>query len=475
MIYNPLLEEYSLNIKFIEKNIYFIKEFAEPLQESIIRKSYSENKTSPINIYQTLKYIEENGESLEKYSITYHELYGDFDAEMIVLDNIKAKTISEFINEDDFSLNKNFVVSLNDCSNLGKYILTQIKINKSKDPQFYHHIAFYQNILQINTSYTSKLKEGEEIRLFPKKGEDINIYFDNPFTDFNYEIKFMGRANSNEYNINIIDCEGIQKTLDKNNKIIRGNCKNVDDKTKITLINNKETLTGVIIKRAFSKNIIKNIIINSLEKELSLGRSLTLIKYEKNLKNFFYFYNKISLKPYNYNNLICLYQDYSDIDYLSFPPKYSCFYRNENFSSYEKLSADYDMIYNENNAKGKLIDSDYLYLIINSSEYTTEMNFRKIYKINATNMESKDINILNNYDEYFYFLPKRTNINDYDSIFIQAFPEDSNNLYFALYEEFELFSEFYCYQNGKNITKINAENQLALYIEHNKNSIFRFK
>lgn len=58
LIYNPLLEEYSLDIKFIDKNIYFIKEFAIPLQESIIRKSYYTNEASKLNIYQTLKYEE---------------------------------------------------------------------------------------------------------------------------------------------------------------------------------------------------------------------------------------------------------------------------------------------------------------------------------------------------------------------------------------------------------------------------------
>jgi hypothetical protein len=91
-IYNPLLEEYSLYIKFINKNIEFIKESTIKLQESIIRKSYYVNETSSLDIYQTLKYEEKNGENVENYSITFHELYGDFDAEMIVLDNINAKT-----------------------------------------------------------------------------------------------------------------------------------------------------------------------------------------------------------------------------------------------------------------------------------------------------------------------------------------------------------------------------------------------
>ena len=477
LIYNPLIEEYTLDIKFIDKNIYFIKEFALPLKESIVRKSYFANETSILNIYQTLKYIANNGENVKNYSITFHELYGDFDAEMIVLDNINVKTIYEFINEDDFSFNKKVITSLNDCSYLGKDIITHIKININKDPQFYNHIAFYQNILKINTSYTGKLKEGEEIRLFPKKGEEIIIYFDNPYINFNYEIKFLGRANSNEYNINIIDCEGIQKTLDNNKKIIRGNCKNVNDKTKIILNNNEKTLTGVIIKRAFSKNIIKNIITNSLKEELKIGEDLTLIKYDKNLNDFFYFYNKVTFSSYYNYNQKCLYQDYLDIDYLSFPPKYSCHERKENFSSYGNLSVDYNMIYNKNNAKGKLVDSDYLYLIINSSDYNTYINFRKIYKINATKLESKDINNTNDYDGYFYIMPLKTNINNYDSLFIQTFGEyHYDSIEFKLFKDLEIFLTFSCKSNENyNISNINTDNQLMLYTEHKIKSILRFK
>ena len=328
----------------------------------------------------------------------------------------------------------------------------------------------------MNSSYTEKLKEGEEIRLFPKRGEESIIYFDNPYSNFNYEIKFLGRANSSDYNMNIIDCEGIQKTLDNNNKIIRGNCKNVDYKTKITLTNNGIALTGIIIKRAFSKNLIKQIINNSLNNELNVGRDLTLIKYEKNLNNLFYFYNYVN--PYSDNSLICLYQDYLDIDYLSFPPKYSCFNRMENFSSYQNLSVDYNMVYNENNSKGKLIDSDYLYLIINSSKYNTYINFRKIFKINATNMELKDIISESDYDGYFYIMPKKTNINNYNSLFLQAFEKNSYQVEFKLYKNLQIFSKFSISTSNNyekyNIQEINIENQLMLYIEHSRNSLFRF-
>ena len=392
---------------------------------------------------------------------------------MIILDNIYVQKINEFINED-FSFNKKYVTSLKDCSNIGKYILTHIKINRNSESQFYDHITFYQNILKINTSYTERLKEGEEIRLFPKIDEEIKIYFDYPYNDFNYEIKFLGRADSSEYNITITDCEGIIKILYYNNKIIRGNCKNINYNTKITLINNKKTLTGIIIKRAFSKNIIKNLIVDSLGSELNIGKDLTVIKYDKNLTNLFYFYNKITLKSDIYP--ICLYQDYSDINYLSYPSKYSCFNRIENFSSYENLSADYNLIYNDNNAKGKFINSDYLYLIINSNKLYTYINFQKIFKINANNMESEDIDSLNDYNGYFYIMPKKTNIYNYDSLFIQLFEKNSDSIEFKLYKNLELFFTFLCSSYGNyHIEEINTDNQLMLYIEHKNNFTFRYK
>ena len=90
---HPLLDEYSLDIKFIDKNIYFIKELVSPLQEKMIRRSYYYNLNSCTNIYQTIKYGEKNDENIESYSITFQELYGIYEIEIIILDNIKIKTI----------------------------------------------------------------------------------------------------------------------------------------------------------------------------------------------------------------------------------------------------------------------------------------------------------------------------------------------------------------------------------------------
>lgn len=130
------------------------------------------------------------------------------------------------------------------------------------------------------------------------------------------------------------------------------------------------------------------------------------------------------------------------------------------------------MIYSEYNAKGKFIDSDYLYLIINSSYssyYYSYINLRKIFKIKATNMESEDINFVKDYDGYFYIIPKKTDIYNYDSLFIQVFTENSYSLEFKLYKDLEIFLTF-SLSSYKiyDISKINTENQLMLYNEHNK-------
>ena len=81
---------------------------------------------------------------------------------MIILDNINVKTIDEFLN-DDFSFNKKYVTTLSDCSILGKYIFTHIKLYPKEYPKFYDHIALYQNIIKMITSNSIKLAEGEEI------------------------------------------------------------------------------------------------------------------------------------------------------------------------------------------------------------------------------------------------------------------------------------------------------------------------
>ena len=90
-------------------------------------------------------------------------------------------------------------------------------------------------------------------------------------------------------------------------------------------------------------------------------------------------------------------------------------------------------------------------------------------------MESGYIDSLNNYNGYFYIMPKKTNINNYDSLFIQVFEKNSGSIEFKLYKNFEIFLIFSCSSyEYYNISEINTENQLMLYAEHKNNFTFRY-
>ena len=219
-LFNSFIDEYSLDIKFIDKNLYFIQEIAIPLHEKMIRKAYYNNIISNMDIFFNLKYIEQNNEKVDYYSIVYQELYGKFEIDMIILDKIKVKTIDELL-YSDFSFNKKYISSSFDPSIIGKYILIHIKISSNKIvPSPFDHIAFYENILKMNFSYTKRLSEGEQIILFPEVGKSIFIYFDTPYNEFNVEIKFLGKANSKEYKVNINICDEGETILNEINKII---------------------------------------------------------------------------------------------------------------------------------------------------------------------------------------------------------------------------------------------------------------
>ena len=361
LIYHPYSEEYSIDIKFIDKNIYFTNEIRITFQEQIIRKSIYNNITLNQDEYKLYSYntIKQN-DKVENYSITYQKLYGNIDAEIINLDNIKSKTIDEFLNPD-FSFNEKYAVSLSDPSPIGQFMIIHIKINFNRTNLLdYDHIAYYENILKMNNTFSDKLSEGEQIILFPDIGKYTYIYFKPPYEDFNLEIKFLGVAKSKRYNIKIIACEEEEKILDNNNKLYRGKCKNVNKDSKILLINNGSPLSGVIIKRAIPRDKF-SIISKSYENEVIIGKDkFYLIKYEKGLKNLIYFYNEI--KMYELNYFYCIYQEYSDEDYISYPIKYACRRIVENFISYTKLSVDYNMIYGENSAMINGSDSLYLYI-----------------------------------------------------------------------------------------------------------------
>ena len=479
IIYEPSLEEYSLDIKFIDKNFYFVKEFDLHLDEKIIRRTFYNNVTSNLDIFQIINYTKEKEEKFENYSICYQELYGDYETEMIILDNIKVKTLNELLNPD-LSFNKNYAIPLSDPSILGRYIITHIKINSKKEiPLPFDHIAFYENILKINYYYPKRLTEGKQIILFLEKEKPSYIYFDSPYREFNVEIKFMGKADSKGYNVNINICNGKEVILNSNNKIIRTACKNVDNNSNITFINKGINLTAIIVKRALPLKDIKYIISNSYDRYIYASEKITLIKFEKGLKYLYYFFNEI-YKNYNYGD-VCLFQEYADLDYIAYPSEQTCFSNKDSFLSYNNLSVDNDLIYSENNAKGKIIDSDTLFLIINNIYDGVIYYFKKVYNISGNNIEAKDYRKENKFDIFFCMLPKKGQLKNYDSLFIQVFSESDTNDYnnFVIYNDSEPFTNisgrgnFYDFVN---LSDFKEDNQIYLYPGTTySNAYFRFK
>ena len=266
--------------------------------------------------------------------------------------------------------------------------------------------------------------------------------------------------------------------MDYNNQIIRGGCYYIDENSRITLNNSRNVITGIIIKRAYPiENLEHSIITNSLENYLKLNNSLTVIKYEKDLENLYYFFNEISILDQNINN-ICIYQEYSDINYIAYPHKYSCNNKKEYFNSYEKLSVDYDIIYNKNTAKGRINEEDSLLLIINTSNSNIELYFKKIFKINVTGMESEVLINKNIFDGVYYFMPGKTQVNNYDYLFLQIFKETNKLSSYYLYKDSLIISKFEIENDNYStfdLSEINEGNQLYLYTEFNTYTIFRFK
>ena len=469
-IYNPSFKDYYFDIKFIDKNIYFIKEFICTLEEKIKRKSFYNNRIPNKDIYQNIRFI--NGHA-EDYFINFQELYGNFEAEMIILDNINLKTIDEFLNPD-ISLNKKYSLPLSDPSILGNSIFIHIKINSNKtNSSPLDHIVYYQNILKINYSLSERLTEGEQTFLFLEKGKPTFVHFlyKSYYENFNIEIKLLGKVN--DYSINVKICEEKETILNNKNKIIRGRCKYTDE---IKLINNGNSLTGVIIKRAIPKYRITNFFSGSLLEREYLNKELGIIKFEKGLKNLYYFLNEI----YAYNSYISIYQEYSDFEYLAYPPKHSLVPKNEFLNSYNNLSVDYSIIYDEKSAKGKIIDSDYLYLIIYNSDVS--FSFKRIFRLNHDDLETRDFIMEKNNDTYFFILPRKTLLNNFDSLFIQLFVDNYYhrvNLY--IYKDSQYISHINSYEEINNCVnifdknEINEENELYLYIVNKEKYSFRYK
>ena len=93
-------------------------------------------------------------------------------------------------------------------------MIMHIKINFNRTNILdYDHIAYYENILKMNNTFSDELSEGEQIILFPDIGKYTYIYFKPPYEDFNLEIIFLGMAKSKRYNIKIIACEEEEKNF----------------------------------------------------------------------------------------------------------------------------------------------------------------------------------------------------------------------------------------------------------------------
>ena len=336
---------------------------------------------------------------------------------------------------------------------------------------------FYENIVKMNYSYHKRLSEGEQIILFLELGKPIYIFFDTPYDEFNIEIKFFGKAKAKEYKVNIIICNEEEIILDRNNKLIRKKCKDVNDNSKIVLTNVGIVLTGVIIKRAIPKLKIKNIISYSLNDYTNTYEKFTLVRYEKELNNLNYYYNRIEFYR-SIKGPICLYQEYSNLDYISYPPKQACFSEKEKIDSYNNLSVNYELIYNENSAKGKVINSDNLYLFVNCINDDIRLYFKKIFNISLSDDEPKDYKKEKNFDIVFYILPKKNFLNNNATLFIQVFTEYSKWDKYFIYKDSELISTISGYNNFYNfinLSNISEGNQIYIYNDNYGSSYFRFK
>ena len=455
-------KQYLTNIKNNNHKIEQIKEY-EKLEEKMIRKTYYNNEASNMDIYKLLEIQEENIENIKNYFIYYQGLYGNFEGNYIILDDINIHSIDELTY---FNYSEGY--SLSEPAILGKYVLTHIKIKSNKTvPSAFDHIALYENILKINSSYSEKVGEGEVIILFPELGKPTYIYFEPPYNEFNLEIKYLGKEDSGISNINADICEDKGINLNSKNKLFRGKCKKSGVFSKIALINNGTSLTGVIISRVIPKEKFNRIISDSIY-EYYLDKKLVLIKFDKGLKNLYLFLIELKI---NWSDKYCsIYQEYSDIEYISFPSNYVM---RMNTIKNLNLSVDNEIIYGENNCKGRIIDSDYLFIILDFREMGgwPYLDFVRQFKIYVDN--EKDYIYKGNNDKYFYIMPKNNELINYNSMFFQVF----NGGYFAFYKNLEMLFEIRGEGNYEflDASTIDEKAEFWFTISYIYSYLFRFK
>ena len=134
------------------------------------------------------------------------------------------------------------------------------------------------------------------------------------------------------------------------------------------------------------------------------------------------------------------------------------------------------MIYDKKSAKGRFIDSDVFNLFIGYSFDEISLKFIRIFKINDCDIEGKYFLSKGNNDMYYYKLPKKNSLNNFDSIFIQFFPAFGyKNNFYLLDSDGREINQCYFYDDEMCFLRINKESQLYLYSEHNTKAYYRFK
>ena len=303
-LFHPYEKEYSFEIKFISKNLQFTQEFNIPLADNVKKMIYNGDTKNDVDVYHIMIY---EGET-DDYTVTYQAIYGNYEAEMILLDDINCSYINDFMNNDNF-FNKKYALDLDKPSKLGKNVFIHINIKKPNISYLNkHHISFYKNILKYKNNINYQLKQGQQIRFLLKPGDSKNISFEFSESEFNYEIRFLGNINSNKYNITIIDCNTQNNLiLDSKNKVIREKCSNIYKDIELTIKCLSSEITGLIIKRALPLNLIDNIV-NDTSSSINIYNKITLINYVQNIEGGFIINTNLNITQKN--NEIAIYEEY---------------------------------------------------------------------------------------------------------------------------------------------------------------------
>ena len=406
---------------------------------------YNGSKQGENHIYYIKSYSINDYDRIDDYFVTYQPIYGNYEAEMIDLSELKCNYISDFINRDN-SLNKKYALDLNKPTQLQANVLIHIKIKNSKifygDQLF---VSFYKNILKYMDGENFTLNKGQQERFLIKPGESKYIYFDYSESEFNFEIKFLGSidSNSTDYVIKIKACNiNNALILDSQNNVIRGKCTDVSANTEIALTSESTKIVGIIVKRALHLGSIDNII-KETKSNIDIINKVTLIQFDKSEKNALFYNTTLSINKID--NLISIYEEYSDINYISYPPNYLKSEDITDFSSYNNLIYEYNTIYDES-VQEKIKEADNFFLIIVSNNRYSELNFIKRLKNDISQYEKKDFVISTKNNGDFFVLPKKSDTNNYDTLFLQIFKNENIKQYYSLYYDFKKYETFIIYE-----------------------------